>query len=181
MLTELGISISYFTQRQRPIHGECEDLVSIGFDIYGREQWLEQKSALAWQAMLGASAQEGVMLQAVSGFRSFDYQRKIIERKLASGLTVEQIIRVSALPGFSEHHTGRAIDISTPGCPPVTESFEMTIAFDWMVRRGRDFGFSMTYPRNNEYGVVFEPWHWLFRDPNQATGSVAPGFVATAT
>jgi len=94
--------------------------------------------------MLATAEYDGVVLLAVSGFRSFEYQRKIIERKLAAGLTIEQIIRVSALPGFSEHHTGRAIDIGTPGCPPVTEEFEQTPAFDWLTRRGQDFGFWMT-------------------------------------
>jgi D-alanyl-D-alanine carboxypeptidase len=99
---------------------------------------------------------------AVSGFRSFDHQRKIIERKLAAGLTVEQIICVSALPGFSEHHTGRAIDIGTPDCPPVTEAFEQTPAFEWLIRRSHEFGYSMTYPRGNPFGVIYEPWHWVF-------------------
>ena len=57
---------------------------------------------------------------------------------------LEQIISVSALAGFSEHHTGRAIDIGTPGCPPVTEEFGKTPAFGWLTRRGQDFGFRMT-------------------------------------
>jgi D-alanyl-D-alanine carboxypeptidase len=90
--------------------------------------------------MLAAAVIDGIVLAAVSGFRSFDYQRTIIERKLAAGLTVEQIVCVSALPGFSEHHTGRAIDVGTPGCPPVTEDFEQTSAFDWLTRKGQDFG-----------------------------------------
>ena len=59
-----------------------------------------------------------------------DYQRQIWERKLAAGESVEQILRVSAPPGYSEHHTGRAIDLTAPGCPPVTEEFETTSAFE---------------------------------------------------
>jgi D-alanyl-D-alanine carboxypeptidase len=161
-LSELGIPTSFVTQRGRPLHRECEDLVSIGMDMFGREQRLERRAAAHWQAMLEIAMLDRVTLVAVSGFRSFDYQRKIIERKLAAGLTVEQIICVSALPGFSEHHTGRAIDIGTPGCPPVTEAFEQTPAFQWLTRRGQDFGFCMTYPRGNQFGVIYEPWHWVF-------------------
>jgi D-alanyl-D-alanine carboxypeptidase len=163
-LKELGIPNSFVTRRCRPLHCECDDLVSIGLDMFGREQWLERQAALQWQAMLTAAGHDGVVLGAVSGFRSFDYQRKIIERKLAAGLTVEQIICVSALPGFSEHHTGRAIDIGTSGCPPVTEAFEQTPAFEWLTRRGQNFGFCMTYPRGNQFGVIYEPWHWVFRE-----------------
>jgi D-alanyl-D-alanine carboxypeptidase len=156
-LSELGIPASFMTEGRRPLHGESEDLVSIGLDMFGREQRLERRAAAQGQKMMAAAKVEGVVLLAISGFRSFDYQRKIIERKLAAGLTVEQILCVSALPGFSEHHTGRAMDVGTPGCPPVTEEFERTPAFAWLTRHGADFGFCMTYPRGNEFGIVYEP------------------------
>jgi D-alanyl-D-alanine carboxypeptidase len=161
-LGELGIPASFVADRRRPLHYECEDLVSIGLDMFGREQRLERQTAARWQAMIASAKRDAVGLMAVSGFRSFDHQRKIIERKLAAGLTVEQIICVSALPGFSEHHTGRAIDIGTPDCPPVTEAFEQTPAFEWLIRRSHEFGYSMTYPRGNPFGVIYEPWHWVF-------------------
>jgi D-alanyl-D-alanine carboxypeptidase len=130
--------------------------------MFEREQRMERLAALRWQTMAAAAKRDEIVLLVISAFRSFDYQRKIIERKLAEGLTLEQITRANALPGFSEHHTGRAIDIGTPGCLPLTEQFEQTPAFDWLERRAQDFGFSMTYPRNNPYGIMFEPWHWMF-------------------
>jgi len=167
-LKVLGIPASFVTHRRRPLQPECEDLVSIGVDMFGREQQLERRTASHWQAMLEAGRREGAVLMAISGFRSLNYQRKIIERKLAAGLTVEQIVCVSALPGFSEHHTGRAIDVGTPGFPPVTEEFEQSPAFDWLTRRGRDFGFKMSYQRGNDLGVIYEPWHWTF---HQEAGS----------
>jgi D-alanyl-D-alanine carboxypeptidase len=162
MLSELGIPTSFVALGHRPLYRECDDLVSIGRDMFGREQRLERRTASQWHAMLATAKCDGVVMAVVSGFRSFDYQRKIVERKLTAGLTVEQIIRVSALPGFSEHHTGRAIDIGTPCCPAVTEEFEQTPAFTWLTRRGREFGFRMTYPRGNQFGVIYEPWHWVF-------------------
>lgn len=162
-LNALGIPASYLTQRERPLYPECDDLVSIGLDMFGREQRMERRAAAQWRSMVAAAEREGVVLAAISAFRSFDYQRQIIERKLAKGLTIDQIITVSALPGFSEHHTGRAIDIGTPGCPPVTEEFEQTPAFEWLNRRAQDFGFSMSYPKGNPFGVIYEPWHWTFR------------------
>jgi D-alanyl-D-alanine carboxypeptidase len=161
-LQELGIPTSFVTQRRRPLREECDDLVSIGLDMFGREQRLSRTAALQWEAMRLAADRDGVILAVVSAFRSFDYQRQIIARKLAAGLSIEQIVSVSALPGFSEHHTGRAIDIGTPGCPPVTEAFEQTPAFDWLTQRGQDFSFRMSYPRGNEFGVIYEPWHWVF-------------------
>jgi zinc D-Ala-D-Ala carboxypeptidase len=161
-LRDLGIPTSFVTQRRRPLCEECDDFVSIGLDMFGREQRLERKAASQWAAMRLAADRDGVVLAIVSAFRSFDYQQQIIARKLAAGLSIEQIITVSALPGFSEHHTGRAIDIGTPGCPPVTEAFEQTLAFDWLTRRGQDFSFRMSFPRGNQFGVIYEPWHWVF-------------------
>lgn len=162
MLAELGLPISLATQYRLPFCGECRDLVSIGRDLFGREQWLERGTALQWSAMHLAAKRDGVDLAVVSAFRSFENQRQIIARKLAAGLPIEQILRVSALPGFSEHHTGRAVDIGTSETPPLTEAFEQTSAFDWLTRRAHEFDFRMSYPRDNRLGMVYEPWHWLF-------------------
>ena len=161
-LKELGLSISLLSQHRLPLREECHDLVSIGLDMFGREQQMERNAAAQWTAMRLAAERDGVTLAIVSAFRSFDHQQQIIARKLAAGLSIEQILNVSALPGFSEHHTGRAIDIGTPGCPPVTEAFEQTPAFDWLARRGHAFGFRMSYPKDNDSGMVYEPWHWFF-------------------
>ena len=163
-LSILNIPGSFLAHYRLPCHGECEDLVSIGLDMFEREQRMDRSAASQWRAMVAAASHDGAVLLAISSFRSFDYQRGIIQRKLAEGLTIEQILRASALPGYSEHHTGRAIDIGTPGSEPLTEGFEKTPAFDWLTRRGRDFGFSMTYPRDNPYGIMFEPWHWMFHE-----------------
>jgi D-alanyl-D-alanine carboxypeptidase len=161
-LTKLGLPVSLLTQHRRPLHEECTDLVTIGLDMFGREQRMERNAAAHWIAMRLAAERDGVTMAIVSAFRSFDYQQQIIARKLTAGLSIEQILSVSALPGFSEHHTGRTIDIGTPGCPPVTEAFEQTPAFNWLAQRGHAFGFRMSYPKDNDSGMVYEPWHWFF-------------------
>lgn len=165
VLRDLRVPDSFITGHHLVMHPECEDLVSIGLDMFGREQKLERNAALQWQAMVADAKSDKVELLAISGFRSVDHQRKIIERKLAANQTLEQIIRVSALPGFSEHHTGRAVDIGTTGCEPLVEEFERTPAFAWLARMGANYGFRMSYPRNNPAGIVYEPWHWMFHPP----------------
>lgn len=161
-LKELAIPESFLAQYRLPMQLECENLVSIGLDMFDREQRMESKAASQWHSMAAAARTDGVVLLMISAFRSFDYQRGIIERKLAQGLSLEEITRASALPGYSEHHTGRAIDIGTPGSEPLVEEFEQTLAFNWLTRRAGEFGFSMTYPRNNSFAIMFEPWHWMF-------------------
>jgi len=109
-----------------------------------------------------AALADGIMLDAISGYRSHAYQMGIFQRKLQRGLDIGQILAVNAAPGFSEHHSGAALDIGTPGEPPVEESFEQTPAFAWLCKYAARFGFSLSYPRGNPHGIVYEPWHWCY-------------------
>ena len=47
--------------------------------------------------------------------------------------------------------------------PPAEESFEATDAFAWLTGNAGDFGFQMSYPRDNPHGITYEPWHWCHR------------------
>lgn len=114
--------------------------------------------------MKTAAKNDGATLLAVSAFRSVAYQRQIIERKLTAGQSIEEILCVSAAPGFSEHHAGHAIDITAPNCKPLAEEFERTPEFEWLTRHANEFGFTMSYPRGNKFGVIYEPWHWAHHD-----------------
>jgi len=96
----------------------------------------------------------------VSGFRDFEYQASLIRKKINAGQSLSEILEVNAAPGFSEHHTGRAVDIASPGSRPLTEEFESSDAFAWLEKYAAEHGFSMTYPRDNPQGFIYEPWHW---------------------
>lgn len=157
---ELGIPADYGAGGQRAFYTDAADLVDVGPNLVGRMQRLTQRAAVQWQDMVAAAAADGVRLLIVSGFRSFDYQATLIRNKLAAGQEIGDILRVNAAPGFSQHHTGEAVDIATPGSRPLTEAFEETQAFEWLGKNAGRFGFSMSYPRNNPEGFVYEPWHW---------------------
>jgi D-alanyl-D-alanine carboxypeptidase len=159
-LADLGIPASYGVDRHMPPYAEAKDLVSVGVDIYGRDRQLTPHAAGRWSGLRAAAQQDGVALLLVSAFRSLEYQRQIFERKIRAGESLEGILKVNTPPGYSEHHTGRAVDLATPGCPPLTEEFETTAAFAWLVRHAHRFGFSLTYPRGNRFGIAYEPWHW---------------------
>ncbi len=157
-----------------PAYGHAEQLVAIaeprqlsyaGRDRFSRPLWLTADTTRAWQRMRRAAARAGVVLEAISGFRSHAYQLGIFRRKLARGQTLAQILTVNVAPGFSEHHSGRALDIGTPGEPPAEESFESTPAFAWLRDNAARFGFRMSFPRGNPHGVVYEPWHWYYVGP----------------
>ena len=86
----------------------------------------------------------------------------MLRRKLERGDSIEEILKVNAAPGFSEHHTGCALDITTSGYDALEESFEKSPAFDWLNGNASRFGFSLSFPRGNPAGIAYEPWHWKY-------------------
>lgn len=171
----LGIQATYPRLRGLPLQPEARTLVPVGLDIYQREQSLLPPAAAAWQAMAAAAAADGIELQLVSAFRPVDDQAGILRRKLEQGQSIDAILRVSAAPGYSEHHSGRAVDLTTPGYAVLEEEFEHSAAFAWLGRRAAEFGFRLSYPRGNPHGIDYEPWHWNWR------GTVSGPYAAVAS
>lgn len=157
---ELGIPASYARTCGMPLQAECDSLVDAGLDVFGRPARLEASTWVAWQYMKARAAEDGVVLQLISTYRSYDYQRELFARKLARGQAIGDILKVNAAPGFSEHHSGRALDIGTPGFEHLEEVFENSEAFAWLSVHANDFGFRLSFPRDNPCGVLYEPWHW---------------------
>lgn len=162
--SRLGIPPDYAQSRNLPLYHETRTLALIGKDIYEREQSMLPEAVEPWLSMYEAAQKDGVILQVVSAFRSVTYQEGIIRRKLEKGLSMDRILEVSAAPGFSEHHTGRALDLTTPGSPVLEEPFEETEAFSWLCESAQNHGFYLSFPRDNPHGIAYEPWHWAWRD-----------------
>ena len=156
----LGLDDSYGERSGLPLVAEPVFLGLAGHDRFRRPLWLHPHAARAWLHLRDAALRDAVVLDAISGYRSHDYQLGIFERKRARGQTVDDILTVNAAPGYSEHHGGRALDIGTPDQPPAEESFEHTDAFAWLCDNAAGYGFTMSYPRGNPHGIVYEPWHW---------------------
>lgn len=159
----LGVPRDYARARGLRVVREPARLESIGRDVHGREQWLVPRAARAWRCLRAAAERDGVVLQVVSAYRTAEYQLAILERKLATGQPIDAILTVSAAPGYSEHHSGRALDLTTPGTAALEEAFEHSPAFAWLQRHADRFGFRMSYPRGNPHGIAYEPWHWCWQ------------------
>jgi D-alanyl-D-alanine carboxypeptidase len=160
----LGIPEDYEREYKLWLQTEAseQDLVSAGKDVFSREQFLLADVEKRWRVMRKTAQRDFVELSLVSCFRSVDYQKQLIEKKLAAGQAIEEILKVSAAPGHSEHHTGRAIDVGTSGCEHLSEAFEETVAFQWLLNNGEKYGFRLSYPKDNISGIAYEPWHWAY-------------------
>jgi D-alanyl-D-alanine carboxypeptidase len=166
LLQMLGVDEGYFLERGLVRFDDVavigDELVVVQVDDDGREHLLVAAAVVAWQKMIDAAVGDGIELLMVSAYRSVARQSEIVRGKFLRGQGAEEIFAVSAPPGFSEHHTGRAVDISTPGYAALEEEFERSAAFGWLGENAVKFGFTMTYGRGNDYGFLYEPWHWVF-------------------
>lgn len=164
LLAELGVPDNYGMDPYLRSYPEATELVDVGPNIVGRMQRLTPETADAWRAMQSAAAQESIELVLVSGFRSAIYQADLIRNKLEAGQQIDAILKVNVAPGYSQHHTGNAVDIATPGYKPLLEEFEESPAFAWLRDNAVQYGFTLSYPRDNAEGITYEPWHW-YRNP----------------
>jgi zinc D-Ala-D-Ala carboxypeptidase len=160
----LGISTALIAARG--LRG-CEEarrleIADVGAD--GKDHRLIPVAAEAWRKLKAAALGDGVSLFIVSAFRSIDRQTEIVCRKLEQGMAIEDILKVCAPPGYSEHHTGRAIDLSAPGSRALEVEFELSTAYAWLSSRAAEFGYYLSYPVGNNSGYQYEPWHWCYRD-----------------
>ncbi len=161
----LGISNEWIAARGLCVCDEATTLEIADVGIDGREHLLTPAATQAWQRLKSAAHDDDVSLFIVSAFRSIDRQAAIIRQKIDAGVSIKEILTLSAPPGFSEHHTGRAIDVTTSGSHALEIEFEQTNAFAWLTAHAASFGYYLSYPVGNSAGYQYEPWHWCFRNP----------------
>jgi D-alanyl-D-alanine carboxypeptidase len=126
---------------------------------------MRKAAAEAFKAMQAAAAADGVSLVPLSAFRSVeDQQHLFFDVKAERGQTATKRAEVSAPPGYSEHHTGYAVDIGDANVPAanVSPDFENTAAFKWLQANAARYSFEISFSKGNAQGVNYESWHWRF-------------------
>jgi len=159
----LGIRSNYAATHRLSPQDPATQLVDAGRDLFDRPQWMHPDALSALQAMASKAHEEGIELELVSAWRSVDYQQRLISKKLESGQSIDQVLTVSAAPGYSEHQTGLAIDLHSGAGEVLEEAFEQTDAYRWLSDHASQFGFKESFPRNNPHALLFEPWHWCYQ------------------
>jgi LAS superfamily LD-carboxypeptidase LdcB len=105
-----------------------------------------------------------------SGYRSPAYQIATLIYILVNNYNfdISQTLKRVAMPQYSQHCSvsETAIDIMNVGGEPTDEhpeEFKNSVEYDWLTKNAKQFGFYESYPPNNPYGIVWEPWHWQYR------------------
>jgi len=163
-LSSLGISQEIIDKTNLVLFPEPKELVVAEQSRNNRSHRLTPSAANAWMHLKQAAVNDGEYIFIISAFRSVEQQTEIIEKKLNGGQIISEILKVSAVPGYSEHHSGRAIDIGANSSRPLEEEFSETSAFKWLQSNANCYGYTLSYPKDNIYGYDYEPWHWCYQD-----------------
>jgi D-alanyl-D-alanine carboxypeptidase len=127
-------------------------------------QFLRPDAARAFLEMSIRAASDQVYLVPRSAFRSCRFQRSLfLLAAKRDRLSFAETVRRVAVPGYSEHHTGFAIDIDRGPFEDPKKTFDQTRAYQWLSQHAASFGFRNSFPRDNAFGVEFEPWHWRWQ------------------
>ena len=141
---------------------------------------MHKEAKVAFEKMKVAALKDGINIEVVSAYRSFQKQKSIFENKYKrytqEGLTpikaVEKIIEYSTIPGTSRHHWGTDIDIIDANYPKPKSVLKEGNFYDngpycklkeWMDRHSEFYGFYEVYTKNpKRKGFKYEPWHFSY-------------------
>jgi LAS superfamily LD-carboxypeptidase LdcB len=153
--------------------------------------WLHYEVVTSLLAMRDAAREDGIELEVASGFRDFETQLAIWNRKwhgerplldrhgdpldrasLPDSAMIDAILCWSALPGSSRHHWGTEIDVFDRAALP--EGYRLQLVPSeyspdgifaglsrWLDAHAARFGFFRPYRRDHG-GVGPEPWHFSY-------------------
>lgn len=123
--------------------------------------YINKEAYEAFLNMKNNMKEENLNIRIISAYRSFDYQEELYGNYLKK--EKQSIVDTySARAGYSEHHTGLAIDVDNTKLD--FNKFYLTKEFIWMNDNSYKYGFILRYPKDKEKitGYKYEPWHFRY-------------------
>ena len=181
LIAILVMSIHAGSWAQAEAYDISELMGKADIELYGEGINLRKEAHDAFIEMKKAAYQDGISIEILSSYRSFERQLAIFERKYLQytedeGMeplqAIDKIIEYSTIPGTSRHHWGTDIDIidaskKTEGDVLVPSKFEEGGPFAdlkaWMDVHAREYGFYLVYTNESKRrGFKYEPWHYSY-------------------
>ena len=110
---------------------------------------------------------DGIQIELDSVYRSVARQREIVV-EFTEQYGADYVKKYVAVPGFSEHHTGLAVDICLVVNGRIIDDNDEMIAqpeiFSKIHKKLADYGFILRYLPGKEdiTGYAYEPWHFRY-------------------
>jgi len=166
---ELGFKGPYYS-KEKPGKLIKVESVKVGERETGIQYCPEQSYADYLLMIEQMKKDIGKILYIDSGYRSPGRQAYLVFYYLTSSsdYSLKENAKWIAMPGYSEHGNpiNNAIDFTSENGingfsdGQSAKDFEALPEFDWLMKNANQFNFYLSYPRDNPYGVAFEPWHW---------------------
>lgn len=138
-------------------------------NCYGEFFQVEQEALNAFILLHASLLKEGVDIELDSTYRSPEEQQAIWDDWSADPeLGEEYCKQYLAVPGYSEHHTGLAIDVFLYKDSQAIRDNEDLLKekedFAKVHAKLADYGFILRYPEGKEdiTGYAYEPWHFRY-------------------
>ena len=139
------------------------DLINVR-NSNGRQFQVEVVALQHFEALREKLFEQGIDIELDSTYRSVQRQEELWEEfKRMYG--EEYCKKYVSVPGFSEHHTGLAIDICLIKDGRIIDDNDEMISevetFSKVHEKLADYGFILRYPKGKEdiTGYSYEPWH----------------------
>ena len=138
-----------------------ENIVKIGLTYAYADNSCTEETYLAFKDMFYAAKEQNLNLIINSSYRSYQDQEATYDT-YRNYYGISYADSVAARKGHSEHQTGLALDIFSPGAS--MENFHETEEYKWLQNNSYKYGFILRYPENKEYitGFKYESWHYRY-------------------
>lgn len=151
-------------------------------DIENQEIWIEKETFKHFELLKQKLLDIGLVTGLESVYRSVEEQQEIVER-YTEEFGEEYVKTYVAVPGYSEHHTGLAVDIGVFIDGEFINDNERMIAeektFAMIHSLIAEYGFILRYPKGKEEitGYGYEPWHLRYVGTDAARKIMSMGIT----
>ena len=168
---EHGIDYMVLVNKENPLPETWEENLEIVHmtNSLGDDVEVEKKAYEAYLELKAGLADEGVFIDLDSAYRSVAEQQRIVE-EFTEQYGEDYVKQYVAVPGYSEHHTGLALDLylNIDGKDVFLNEDMVQYPEIWAKIHEKlpEYGFILRYLEGKEEitGYAYEPWHIRYLD-----------------
>ena len=139
-----------------------EDLIGVTSSGENGIVQMREEAAEAFEELIVGAADQGLIIEACSAFRDYNYQYNLYNNGLASG-GQEYADTWWTRPGFSEHQTGLSADVRLDKNYSDLDAARYSQNYDWFLEHLHDYGFILRYPDDKQEYTLISPESWHIR------------------
>ncbi len=169
--TKRGLDYLVLVNKQHKLPDDWEKKVELkeDKDAWGDKVLVEKEALKEFKKLREALLKENVDIELDSIYRSVKEQQNLWDEWSKDPKKgPEYVKKFVAVPGYSEHHTGLAIDVCLKKNGKIIADNDEMIAekkiFAKVHKKLADYGFILRYPEGKKEitGYEYEPWHFRY-------------------